>query len=223
MRGQILRIRDIVRSETIYPRNQVNRVVCYKYSQMLKAGANFPPVLVGSFRKKLFLIDGWHRTEALEMNKEEFVQAIVHDGFKSLDEMYIEAVKQNIGHGYQMSSNEITRAILRMKDLKFSIEKISEIVRIPIRDIKPFVIKRVTNSVTGEPIFLKKSVQNIAGTEIEHPEKIESLSGLSQLELVNNIITILKEGWLDTNNKRLMGRVKTLYRYLGGIFTAKKK
>lgn len=216
--AQILKIKDLVRDINMYPRHQVNEIIVYKYAMAMKAGARFPPVIAAQLKNKYFLLDGWHRVEALHMNKEQYVQAEILTGLTK-DEMFIEAVRRNVTHGHQLTSSEIAKAISRMQGMKISTIEISKIIHIPTDKIEPFMAKRITNTVTGEVVFLKKGVTNMAGTIMSSQNAIDvqALGGLSQNELLSDLIMIVKNGWLKIDNKVILAKAKTLYNLLSNI------
>ena len=49
---KIIPIKDIFFDETIYPRQSTWWATSYKYSEEMKAGAKFPPIIVGFFIAK---------------------------------------------------------------------------------------------------------------------------------------------------------------------------
>jgi len=216
--NQILKIKDLIRDEKLYPRNKLDPIMVYKYTQSFRAGAKFPPVTVALYRKQYYLLDGWHRVSAFEANKEKYIQTEILTGLDR-DKMYVEAVKRNIIHGHALTSNEITRAITRMREMQISPAEISKIVSIPMDKVEPFVAKRITNTATGEVVFLKRGVHNLNRTTLTDEEvaDVNTLSGMSQNALLSDLITITKNGLLDVSNTNTMRQVRTLYTLLEGI------
>jgi hypothetical protein len=217
--NQILKAKQILIDEKIYPRNSVNDLLVYKYTQAMKAGAKFPPITVALYRNKYYLLDGRHRLNAKMKCGEKYVQAEIISNLTK-EQMYVEAVRRNMCHGQMLNSNEVTRAITRMREMKISRDEISKIINMPVANIEPFVAKRITNTATGKIVFLKKGVTNMHGSMIsdETATDINGLSGLSQKELFADAVTIVKNGLLQTTNSQVMKPVKELYSLLDNFF-----
>jgi hypothetical protein len=210
---KLLRIEQVKLDEETYPRMHVDWVTCARYYNALRSGAVFPPITVAVLDKNYYLVDGMHRLRAFRDNKETHIQCEV---LKGLDkkQIFLEAVKRNIGHGRQFSTQEVTNICITLDNWKMSQEAISEIVHIPALEIKPFVAKRMTRlTETFEEIPLKASVKNLAGVPIEKINQ-KSLTGNTQVNLIDSLITLIREGWIDKDNEIVIRKLNRLARLL---------
>lgn len=218
-RKEFLRIADIICDERLYPRDRVAWKTVYQYQNAMIAGSVFPPVSVAKVGAEYKLIDGWHRIEAYKRRKEEYVTAVVTSGLTD-DEIYIEAVRANAVNGRQFSMKERAEAILRLQDMKLEPLAISELIRIPVDKMGMFVCDRMVNTITGEPVILKQTLKHLADSdEIESniEERQKRLSGIEQVQLIDELIYLLSEGLLNLNSEVMVSKLRELYRVLGGV------
>ncbi|KKM76724.1 hypothetical protein LCGC14_1377240 [marine sediment metagenome] len=211
--NKILQIGQVELDKETYPRLVVDWVTSARYYNALRSGAVFPPIVVAQIDKKYYLVDGMHRLKAHQGNKETHIQCEV---LKGLDkkQIFLEAVKRNITHGRQFSTQEVTGICITLDNWKMSQEEISEIVRIPALEIKPFVAKRMTRTMQGtEDIPLKASVKNLAGIIVEKLDQ-KSLTGSTQVRLIDSLCVLIKEDWIDKGNETILKKLNKLYQLL---------
>ena len=124
----LVKVSELVFDSELYPRNKVSWLTAYSYSQAMRAGEVFPPIRVGLFQGKKYVVDGWHRVEAKRLLGEEYVEAVVkrYNDFKS---MFVDAVKYNISHGRALSVQEKARIIHKLEEFQFTPAEISQIVK----------------------------------------------------------------------------------------------
>lgn len=210
---KLLKIEQVKFDEETYPRMVVDWVTCARYFNALRSGAVFPPITVAILDKNYYLVDGMHRLKAHKDNKETHIQCEV---LKGLDkkQIFLEAVKRNVKHGRQFSTQEVTKICITLENWKMSQEAISEIVHIPADKITSFVAKRMTRITdTLEEVPLKASVKNLAGIPIEKIDQ-KSLTGNTQLNLIESLITLLKENWIDKDNAIILKKLNKLAQLL---------
>lgn len=196
VKKELVKIKDLVLDERYYPRLKVGWKTAYAYAQAMKTGAKFPPVVVGLFKGKKYLLDGWHRIEAYKKNKEEYVEAemIV---FKNKKEMFLEAVKRNAVHGKQYSIQEKISIANRLQDLKVEQIQISKITGIPL-DRLPVLIQRKTLTMpNGIKIVLKSSLENAKEEILEHSEDEPYFIEDTQSDLTGNKMDFILDDLLN--------------------------
>jgi hypothetical protein len=207
MKTKILPIKQIEVDDETYPRMQVDWVTCARYYNALRSGAKFPPITVAKFGKKHFLVDGAHRLKAHKDNKEEHISCEIIEGLDKQG-IFIEAVKRNIVHGRQFSTQEITSICLTLENYKMSQGQISEIIRIPATEIKPFIAKRITKiTETQEQIALKSPFKHLAGIEMESEPNQDVFNAKSQIQILNMLIVLLKNDWVDKHSEQVMQKL----------------
>lgn len=152
----MVKVSELVFDDELYPRNKVDWLTAYSYSQAMRAGEVFPPIRVGLFQGKKYVVDGWHRVEAKRLLGEEYVEAVVKR-YSDFKEMFVDAIKYNISHGRPLSVQEKVRLIHKLEEFKLDLAEISRIVKIPIDKIESFKM-RVVYGPNGKPVFLKSVV-----------------------------------------------------------------
>jgi hypothetical protein len=131
---QTLKIAYLQMPKTFYPRNSVNMMIVEKYANYIKAGAEFPPILVGRLHNHLIVVDGWHRTHAYIKLRIKYIRAIVRD-YSSEKDLFADAVRLNQGHGYSLTKHDRQRCIRRLKLMKFNPEEIMRLTSIPASEV----------------------------------------------------------------------------------------
>ena len=138
-------IKEIFFDETLYPRASYNWQTAYDYSQSMKIGAKFPPIIIAILNGKKYLVDGKHRTEATKMNKQKEIKAIVYSGW-SKKKIFLEAVRTNIAHGKLLGPYDKRRIAVKLREMNVSQDQISEIIQIPQDKLENFVGQRLINT-----------------------------------------------------------------------------
>ncbi len=213
-----MKIKDIVTDSKLYPRSHTNHYTSSRYYNALRAGAIFPPISVAKKGGKYILIDGAHRIEALKGIKEQFVQAEIYEGLTD-EEIYLKSIELNSAHGKPFETFEVVEIARRLREeFHMSSEQVSEIIRIPADEIDNFVAKRMTRIVgTGEAVVLKKPLYDFAGVSLPSDTKIpegqKSLDGQAQIKLVDSLITLIRNDWVE-NSEYLEQKLKRLYKLL---------
>lgn len=130
-------IENIIIDEEIYPRKQGVWLVAYQYSQAMKAGAIFPPIVIGEYKKKLYLIDGRHRMNAHKLLEHTTVETIVKK-YTDRKAMFIDSIKLNNIHGKALTVSDKTKIYGTLKNWKISEAEISSLLNTPIDNLKIF-------------------------------------------------------------------------------------
>lgn len=219
---KILNVKDVVTDKELYPRDGWNFQTSYTYSQAMRAGAKFPPILVAMSNGKYLLVDGKHRIEAKKILKQLKIEAEVVIGW-SRKRIYEEAVKRNITHGKSLSIHERRQVGLRLRNWQYPPNKISELIQVPLDKLNTFIEQRLTNAITGETIaqvdgvrkqsapeqiILKSGIRNVKEfptnlTKEEIEEVHEGLYAGSQKSLLLQVIKLVKHNLLDKDDKKL--------------------
>lgn len=214
MKTKILKLSEIKVDDKFYPRSMVDWMTVERYAQSMKSGAAFPKIVVAEHQGKYILVDGAHRIGAYKRNKEEFIEAEILEGLTA-EEIFIAAVKANIGHGRQFNSQERVKIILTLRDWNMSEQAISEIVRIPTDVLKPFVAKRITRiTETQEIIPLKAPIHHLSEVEVSGPINQSTFSNRDQMQILNSMISLIENGWLDMKNVHVKEKVEKITQLL---------
>lgn len=72
-------VADIVTRADWQVRFKMDAGTVKRYASAMRAGAAFPAVRIARIDGALYLVDGWHRLEAVRVNGESSVDAVVSD------------------------------------------------------------------------------------------------------------------------------------------------
>ncbi|MFQ6057153.1 MAG: ParB N-terminal domain-containing protein [Methanosarcinales archaeon] len=211
-----MKIKDIKFDKEVYPRENYSWQTAYQYQQAMKSGIKFPPITVGLYRRKYILIDGMHRLVAYKWLKEKYISAEIKKGLSKKD-MFILAVKLNSVNARPFSVYERALIITRLEKYKISPKVISKLVAVPINDLQRFKADRITYSTAGEKVVLKSAVKHLSKKEIENPAVLENLQDTyssTQLKLLNELISLIKNNLIDKNNPKIISKLIELEKHL---------
>ena len=215
---ELLGIGELVFDESIYPRIVRNWLTSYRYSQKMKAGVIFPPIKVGLYTGKKFVVDGMHRIDAKKLLKEEYIEAEIKK-YDNKNDMFVDAVKYNSPHGRQLSVQETARIIYKLeKEMKFELEQIKEIIGMPIKAIKRMKLKTIIGP-NGKPVYLKsvpEKAAKMAGVPLEELALLDqsSFNVSNLIQLLNQMIALLEGGIYPVKDEDVVSLTTRLYRLL---------
>lgn len=214
---KVIPIEQAICDKKYYPRKYVDWVTIARYKGAMKTGAEFPDVVVALFKKKLIVVDGFHRLEAMRQLKKTHVQATILKGLNE-KQIYVESVNRNMNHGRQFSGIERLQIIINLKNWKMSMEQISDIVRIPVENIEPYLVKR-TRRISdngGSMAILKPSVKTGGSFSITRgqAEEQDDIGGGQQLRIIEGFYALLKNDWLDMDRPAIADIVKKVKKLL---------
>lgn len=211
MEKQVLPVSQIKVDDKLYPRIKWNWMTSYDYAESMKSGAKFPPITVAYYKKGYYLVDGRHRLEALKIVKEKYVEVEVKRGLNN-KEIYLLAVKLNIGHGRQFSVQEKASIIVKLKDMNYNMDEISNIVKISVDRLESFISNRITSTISGKDVVLKAPIRNLSGQRVSNGIDYQqtSFSAHSQIQALEQVIVLMENKFLDLNNEEVVKRVNIL-------------
>lgn len=216
MKERLLRIKQVFFDKTLYPRTQTDWMTTYSYSEAMKSGAKFPPIVVAQEGRKYILVDGKHRLDAMLINKETHIQAIILSNLTK-PQIFAEAVKANSAHGRKLSNQERAYCIQRLQEFHYDLGDIAQLVHIPANKLTTYVSNRLTSSVTGNPIILKAPLTYMAGSVVQN-EVIDGqqvLAARGQYQIINELIFLLKTNSLEVEkHKEQLKELKILLNQL---------
>lgn len=208
---RIFKIDELKLDMEFYPRMEIGWQTAYQYSQAMRVGDIFPPILVGEFEGGFHVVDGWHRIRAKELLKEEHIEGIVKN-YDSYADMFFDAIKQNISHGRQLSTQEKVRIVYKLEKMNVELDRITEIVKIPSDKIELFR-SRVVIGPDGKPVFLKSVVARAGADEMAALRvDMGRLSTRRISDLLEQLIELLESGVFQVD-----GETKELAVHLYGL------
>jgi len=187
-------IEELVFDRDIYPRMFIDkRGDAYAYSQAMRAGAEFPPIVVGVYKGKQYGVDGWHRITAKKLLKKKTIKGIKRV-YRSKLSMLKDSIKLNILHGRKIKRFEKSRLTRKLKDNGLSTREISELMLIPIDKLNVF-LERTFKATNGTIITSKeiiwKSMQKQQFTETEMQTTMKKVN--QKIFTARSAISLLKQ------------------------------
>ena len=218
-----LKLKDIVVDEELYPRNQPYWQTAYAYSESMKLGNQFPPIVVAQLPKtKVYvLVDGRHRLQACKILKKQKVAVEVLIGLNK-KKIYEEAIRRNSAHGQRFSIQERLNIALKLRDTKYTTKQISNLVQIVPTKLTSLLSNRLVNSITGEDVILKRDLEHLGrngNDEVDVATIQRDFRGNSQLHLVKELIVLIKTKTLNVKDKKVLNAITTLKKLLKSIKT----
>lgn len=195
---------------TLYPRIKEQWQTYYKYAQAMKVGDIFPPIMVGNYDGKLYVVDGWHRIRAKQLLKEKHIQAIIKK-YKNSQDIFLDAIKYNISHGQPLSTQEKVRLVYKLGEMDFELEQISKIVKIPTDKIELFRDRTVIGP-NGQPKYLKSVVARSKPDEKTALAVDQDILGArTSTNLLEQVIELIESNVLNLGDESVKGLAIKLY------------
>jgi ParB-like chromosome segregation protein Spo0J len=208
-------LNEIVFDERIYPREAGPdyHVVC-TYSEAMRTGAQFPPPVLANVGGKNVIVDGVHRIRAAKRLRLKKLPCQHLGEMKEID-AFAEAVKRNISNGKQLSLHEKLLAHEKLAEAGYKPQTITQIVKIRPSEIRRFIMERISRT-DHDYVIGKSTLKRVPGWQgrKQSPIKIEEasiLTGLSQRSLVEQLLVILRNGWVQKQDKTLVKLLRELY------------
>jgi len=220
---KLLDIKQIFIDETIYPRSQWSWQTSYDYQQSMKVGVKFPPIVVNLYAGKYYLIDGMHRMKAYLSNKIPSIKCEVLK-LKSVEEMFKECILRNIGNGRPLSCQDKALIIGKLRSMDISYPEISVIIQMPVDKVEQFAAQRITNSITGEEIYIKSPLIGIDGLiENDFNSKQKIFSATSESQLISQMRTLLEMKKVNLKNPKTLNDLKIIHKLIERLVLNKYK
>lgn len=108
--SQLIPIKLIKQSSSLQPRANMSTAIIDEYTDSMKAGASFPPVVVFQIGEDLYLVDGYHRFLAVQGAKFDKILADVRTG--TMREAVLYSAGVNATHGIRRTNDDKRRAVL---------------------------------------------------------------------------------------------------------------
>lgn len=224
----MVKVGTLVYNFEIYPRQHYGdkldetRVRNLRY--VLRSGTEFLDALIVDKKTKC-VVDGFHRGHAMEKERgAEALIAVIYKTYKNRAEMLAESGRINNSHGKPMDRQDQVHFALKCEKHGISLTKIAGILSMPEKQLISFLDQRTALDEDGESMAIKNIVGHMAGETFteDQEEAHKHLGGSSQVFLVNQIISLLRNGMTNTANVRLMERLGDLQKELGRFFRKNK-
>ncbi len=135
-----------------------------RYASEMRAGANFPPIVVGiiddeSYPRhgEMIINDGVHRFRAYKKLGLKTIDVIIKHYDSELD-FFRDAIEANVTHGRSISFTDKARLLDLLREYGLKDGEISKIILVPMDKIIDLE-KRIIQTENGKKIYAKSQVE----------------------------------------------------------------
>jgi len=225
MRKSILKIKDIVIEEKLYPRVKPNDRIINSYIKDMKKGDVFPHLFIGLFKGKNYLVDGRHRLEAYKTLGEKYVNCEIKTNFTDFDDMFLAAFRANMAHGIRLNKNDKLRVANILTNMKYDVGDISKLTGITIKKVESVVKGKIRHVLikdkikSGEmPEVISDKLPDKEHIKIVDDKEIKKLEEANkeefQLYQLNEIYSYIKSEPFDLQNTKIENLLKRIKKIL---------
>jgi hypothetical protein len=220
---QIIKIpvAQLVFDFNLYPRSDVDETHVAHIAEAIRAGTEMPPAIADADDYRV--IDGFHRGRAIVRvfgPKAEI--AVILKQYRSDRERFIDAMKYNAHHGHNLTTVDRARCILFAEKLRISVDVLADALSMTTEAVGKLTVNRVgklrvANAAdTAEKVPLKYVVRHMKGRTMTRAqvEAQKRLGGNNQVFIANQLITLIENDLLDSENGKLMERLAVLRTHL---------
>lgn len=217
-----VKLETLVRDFNFYPRTQVDSTHVKSIMLAMRAGSEMPPIKAD--RKSKRIIDGFHRFEAhrklgLESIDVEWVTC------KDEEHLYALAVEANNAHGRPYSPFDKAHIRTRAEELGFTMERVSQILRIPIESLNVQKETAFAKDENGNTVTIKRTIDWKAGQTLT-PRQVaanQKLGGMRAAFYANQLSELFEAELINWSDEGLMQSLARLYEQLKRHSIALKK
>lgn len=210
-------INDIVVNESILPRPKPDHFTVADYTNAIRAGSTFPPILV--CRTSMCLIDGLHRLLAHKQAGRKRIAVHFEDVLDDADHFY-QAVCANSENSLRFTAGQIKSIQLKAEQMGIEEKRIAVALRLPVERLKNRPTKSFIGDFLGSEVITKPADAHMAGKRFneEQFEVHKKLGGSRQIDYFHQSKAILEVELTDWQDsvvvRQLVGLCNTLIRKL---------
>lgn len=218
-----MKLAELVLDFDLYPRAEVDSQHVHYLGEALAAGAELPPIIADEKSKRI--IDGFHRYRVYQKALGEDGEVdVVLKKYPSERAMFLDAMRYNAGHGRSLTTFDRAHCVLRAEVLGIAPAQIASALSLTTDAVGRLKTDRVGSlKVVGgsSKVPLKRTIRHMAGRELTDAqnEVNDKLSGMEQLFYVNQLVMLLENELIDTENERLMAALHKLR----GLLSSRKR
>lgn len=196
-------------SDAITEIRPINVVTVSSYRQHMRAGAQFPPIVV---TPKLEIVSGHHRHAAYlaEYGENHAIEVEVQK-FDTTADMIEFAIQQNVAHGLPLDGISRKRAIFKLTELGRTKEQLATLFGVSVKRVE---------LLAGEGVVIRGTMQPVkAGLEHMHGRKVAEKAyeahiardmGMPAYRQAEQLTRWLDNGWVDWTDERNVEAIEKL-------------
>lgn len=208
MERKSVKIDELTYDPELYPRlgptdtAGVDWYTINKYAQEMRAGANFPPIVIGIIDEKsyprhgeMIINDGVHRWKAYKKLGLESIDVIIKH-YDSKLSFFKDAIEANVTHGRNIPFRDKARLLDLLRENGLEDGVISKIILVPLDKIVDLA-KRIVRTENGRTAYLKGPISKaLDAGQITEEEALAVRQGRIQTRtakgLMKQLIDIVK-------------------------------
>jgi hypothetical protein len=206
-----MKVCELIVDFGLYPRASIDTHHVGEMRKALDAGVAFPPIVIDKKSKRI--IDGVHRSRmyAAAFGKDHEVE-VVEKSYKSEAEMFLDAARYNAAHGLRMDTHDKAHCIVRAMALGIDDASIADAMHVPAAYVQELRVGRMAVGSEGLTVPLKSTMKHLAGSNLTNAQQAanDKMSGMQQVFYVNQVITLIESGSLNTADAALLERLRVL-------------
>jgi hypothetical protein len=209
-----IKLKHLTQDPEILEIRPVNAFFVSRYRQAMRAGADFPALIVEKETNNI--ISGNHRFQAmLEEYGGEFDCPVIWQSYPSEVERLEAAVRDNARHGNPLDGISRKRVACKLAELGRSPEQIAQLLGVAVKRVEKLgdetVLIRGKDKNRWLPV--KHGLQHIAGQRVSKPtydEHIKKDRGVPFGSAVAQIVRWIDNGWIDMADPDTVAHVESL-------------
>ncbi len=218
MSERLFSLTELTLPEEIYPRVRGEPwwANVHVYAEEMKAGATFPPILVGQINDQLIVVDGYHRYLATEKLGLEVILGKLKK-YESMTDLLVDAVSSNNHHGIRFTPQDKAYIAGLLQKHGLEPERISELIRVPFEKLENFTIRNLTGSM-GEKTLKGPLMRLVRQGKITEEEAYAVAQGrfstMTLDDVIVQLINYVEFGaypWKDTKYFDYANKIMTLF------------
>ena len=214
---------ELVLDFDLYPRADVDSQHVHYMAEAFNAGATLPPLVIDKATKRV--VDGFHRVRMYRRVLPEGSKVeVLEKTYKNDAELFLDAMRYNAGHGRTLTTFDRAHCVLLAERFKIKPEQNATALQLTVDAVGKLRIERVGTlrsygKSSERHIPLKRTIAHMSGQTLTKAqyEANDKLSGMNQLFYVNQLVTLIKNDLLDTENEKLLEGLRVLHELLDGV------
>lgn len=215
-----LKCSQLVLDFDFYPRAQVDSQHVAYMVEAMKAGSEFPPVVICKKTKRV--ADGFHRVRARQRHDGPDAEIqVVEKTYRNDAELFLDAMRYNAAHGRNLTQYDRAHCAILAVNLGLDDEAIAGALHVPAEKIGELRADRSAKHA-GLQVPIKRTIRHMAGRTLNKGQVAANakLSGMNQVFYVHQVCTLIESGLLNTDDAALMAALEKLRELLAGVLEA---
>jgi hypothetical protein len=209
-----LKLNQIYAWDDLLEIRPVNDVIVSQYRQAMRAGANFPPVVVEKVGKRFRLIAGNHRANGYvqEYGDEHEIEAEIRKYDTDADRIE-DAIRDNSKHGLRLDGITRKRVICRLSQLGRSPESIATLLLVSVKRVEELGGMTVVIRGNQHPQPIKHGLDHMAGTVVtaaQYKEHSVADRGVPVVQQAKQLARWIRNGWVNMDDPKTAAAIAEL-------------